>query len=189
MMPADITTAFLDRDGVINRKAPEGDYVTSWRDFEFLPGAIDAIRRLNAARIRVVVVTNQRGIALGRMTSSDLAALHARMEGALLAAGACVDAILACPHDVGVCECRKPGVGLFLQAIEQEPAIDLERSIVVGDSRADVEAGARLGCRTYLVGSPADAAALRADGLPISGTGESLLSIVLDLAPVPTRTA
>jgi D-glycero-D-manno-heptose 1,7-bisphosphate phosphatase len=77
------TTVFLDRDGVINRKPPEGDYVERWEQFEFLPGAIEALALLAAAGIRAVVVTNQRGVALGRMTLGDLDDIHRRMQAEL----------------------------------------------------------------------------------------------------------
>ena len=102
------SAVFLDRDGVINRKAPEGEYVTRWSEFAFLPGALDALRALAGAPVRVVVATNQRGIARGRMTAGDLAAIHARMRGAVLEAGGRIDAIYHCPHEGG-CDCRKPG--------------------------------------------------------------------------------
>jgi len=102
-------TVFLDRDGTINVKAPEGDYVKSWDEFEFLPGAVDAIRALHESGRRVVVVTNQRGIARGRMTEDDLADIHERMLEAI--GPGVVAAVYHCPHDDGQCDCRKPRPG------------------------------------------------------------------------------
>jgi D-glycero-D-manno-heptose 1,7-bisphosphate phosphatase len=152
-----VATAFLDRDGTVNVKAPEGDYVKSWKEFRFLDGAPEAIRRLNQAGVRVVVVTNQRGIALGRMTEEDLADIHRRMGEELARAGAHVDAIYHCPHDHDSCDCRKPGVGMFLAAQADDPGISFAEAAVIGDSLADMEAGIRLGCRTILVGQDAAA--------------------------------
>ncbi|HEV2062608.1 MAG TPA: HAD-IIIA family hydrolase, partial [Solirubrobacteraceae bacterium] len=100
--------AFLDRDGTINVKPPEGEYVEAPEELRLLPGAAAAIARLNAAGLPVIVVTNQRGVALGRMTEADVAAVHDRLREELSRAGAHVDAIYHCPHQEGACACRKP---------------------------------------------------------------------------------
>ncbi|MDX6545963.1 MAG: D-glycero-D-manno-heptose 1,7-bisphosphate phosphatase [Gaiellales bacterium] len=141
-------TVFLDRDGTINEKAPEGEYVTSPAQFRYLPGAEDAIRLLADAGWRVVVVTNQRGIALGRMTAAAVDEIHRHMLELPIAA------VYVCPHEKGVCDCRKPGTGLFLDAQRDFPEIDFGRSVVIGDAPSDLAAGDALGCRTILVGSP-----------------------------------
>jgi D-glycero-D-manno-heptose 1,7-bisphosphate phosphatase len=143
--------AFLDRDGTINRKPPPGDYVTSWDEFEFLSGAIDGIKLLNAAGLLVVVVTNQRGIALRRYSEDDLQDIHGRMRKAIEAQGAWVDAIYHCPHDVGECDCRKPATDLFVQAKLDWPQLEFRESVVIGDSLSDMEAGTRIGCKTILI--------------------------------------
>jgi D-glycero-D-manno-heptose 1,7-bisphosphate phosphatase len=144
---------FLDRDGTINTKAPDGDYVKRPVELKVLPGAARAIRRLNDAGVTVIIVSNQRGIALGRMTEADLAAVHSELADTLqTAAGAHVDAIFHCPHDLGQCDCRKPGIGMFTQARERFPWIDLNRSVMIGDSASDIEAGTALGMRTVWVG-------------------------------------
>jgi D-glycero-D-manno-heptose 1,7-bisphosphate phosphatase len=143
-----MSTAFLDRDGTINEKAPEGEYVTSAAEFRYLPGAEDAIRLLADAGWRVVVVTNQRGIALGRMTAESVDEIHRRLLELPIAA------IYVCPHEKGACDCRKPGTGLFLQAQRDFPEIDFGRSVVIGDAASDIAAGDALGCRTMLVGAP-----------------------------------
>jgi D-glycero-D-manno-heptose 1,7-bisphosphate phosphatase len=145
-------TVFLDRDGTINVKAPEGDYVKSWSEFEFLPGARDAVIRLAAAGVRVVVVTNQRGVALGRMTHEDVEDIHARL---LAEAGDAIAAIYYCPHDHDSCDCRKPRTGMFRQARAEFPDIEFERSTVIGDSRSDVEAARAIGARPILIGESA----------------------------------
>ena len=140
--------AFLDRDGTINVKAPEGEYVTSPGGFTFLPGAERAIRLLAEAGWRVIVVSNQRGVALGRMTAADVDAVNARM------AHLPIDGIFVCPHERGECDCRKPGTGLFRQALERFPGIENERSVMIGDADSDIEAGRAIGARTFRVGEP-----------------------------------
>ena len=147
--------AFLDRDGTINVKAGgKGNYVETPEQLVLLPGAAAAVRRLNEARLTVIVITNQRGVALGRMTHEDLDRVHARMSQLLASeAGAHVDDIFYCPHEIGVCDCRKPDIGLFLQAKERWPEIDLSASAMVGDSENDVIAGGRLGMTSLLLGA------------------------------------
>jgi D-glycero-D-manno-heptose 1,7-bisphosphate phosphatase len=144
-------TVFLDRDGVINRKAPEGQYVTRWEDMEFLPGAFDAVRLLNRDGFLVVVVTNQRCIAKGILTTDELESMHSRMRREFDAAGARIDAIYYCPHDgQPPCGCRKPEPGMLLNAA-RDYDIDMAASWIVGDSEPDVEAGRSAGCRTVRV--------------------------------------
>jgi D-glycero-D-manno-heptose 1,7-bisphosphate phosphatase len=145
--------AFLDRDGTINVKAADGEYVTQPEEVRLLPGAADAIRRLNDVGALVVVVSNQRGISLGRMTEVDLAAVHAHLADLLDAAtGGCVDAFMHCPHDINECDCRKPGIGMLAAAMRDFPDIDPARSVLIGDSRSDVEAGRRFGVRSLQLG-------------------------------------
>ena len=148
-----MTTVFLDRDGVINRKAPEGDYVKCWQEFEFLPGVFEALRLLREMGFRLIVITNQRGISRGKMSEADLALIHSRMSHELAEAGSALDAIYHCPHEKNSCDCRKPETGLFLRAKEKFPDIEFATSFMVGDSVGDMRAGQRLGCRKVLIGS------------------------------------
>jgi D-glycero-D-manno-heptose 1,7-bisphosphate phosphatase len=145
-------TVFLDRDGTINEPAAEGDYIRSPDEVELLPGAAEAIRLLNELPTKVVVVTNQRGIALGLMSEADLAAVNTRLEAFLAAEGAHLDAILHCPHERGECECRKPGTAMFERAAREIPGVTLEGAAMIGDSAIDVEAGNRLGLTTVRLG-------------------------------------
>jgi D-glycero-D-manno-heptose 1,7-bisphosphate phosphatase len=139
---------FLDRDGVINRKAPEGQYVTRWEDFHVLPGVVEGITLLNRAGFYVVVLTNQRCVAKGLMTVADLEKMHKRMSEFLARAGATVDAIYYCPHELGQsCSCRKPAPGMLLDAARSR-SIELPASWIIGDSDIDIEAGKNAGCRT-----------------------------------------
>jgi len=142
---------FLDRDGVICRRAAPHDYIRTWAEFEFLPGAPEAIRRLNEGGYTTLVVTNQRGIARGLLPSAAVDRLHQRMCRALEGQGARIDGIFVCPHEKGTCRCRKPEIGLFLQA-ERHFQVDKARSWMVGDSGSDILAGRRYGVRTILTG-------------------------------------
>jgi D-glycero-D-manno-heptose 1,7-bisphosphate phosphatase len=147
---------FLDRDGVLNRKMPEGAYVTDWSQFEWLPGAVEAIARMNRAGMTVIVVSNQRGIALGLFTDDQLELIHKNMLAHLAQHGARLDAIYYCPHDVGECRCRKPDLGLFEQARKDFPQASADNSVVIGDSLSDMQAGERLGMRTIFIQGEAD---------------------------------
>jgi D-glycero-D-manno-heptose 1,7-bisphosphate phosphatase len=140
--------AFLDRDGVLNRKAPEGQYVTRWEEMEFLPGTREAVCSLNRAGYFVVVVSNQRCVAKGLITNSELDSIHARMRHEFEAVGARIDAIYYCPHDFQPpCGCRKPQAGMLREAARSHQ-IDLAGSWMIGDSDHDVVAGKSAGCRT-----------------------------------------
>jgi len=184
-LPRALHTIFLDRDGVLNQKLPEGRYVASLSDFQPLPGVHQAIARLNGAGLRVIVVSNQRGIALGLHTASDVLRIHSAFQKELAAQGAHIDAFYFCPHDKDQCNCRKPLPGLFEQAQADFPDINAESSAIIGDSWSDIEFGRRLGMFTIFIdGDPtlqkpgAESARERADlnfaSLP--ATTEALLA-------------
>jgi D-glycero-D-manno-heptose 1,7-bisphosphate phosphatase len=137
--------AFLDRDGVLNRKMPEGEYVTTPEEFELLLGAIGGLQRLAAAGYRLIVVTNQRGVARGKLTLDGLSAIHRKMERLLAANGLTLDAIYFCPHGAGECDCRKPQPGLLLRAFQDFPGLVREECVLFGDSGSDLEAARRAG--------------------------------------------
>ena len=152
---------FLDRDGTINR---DTHYVADAEAVELLPGAAAAIRRLNEHGIPVIVVTNQSGIARGRLTGQQYERVRARVEELLAAEGARVAATYMCPHHPGItgpCDCRKPGTLLFRRAATDH-GLDLARSFYVGDKLRDVEPALALGGTGILVPSvdtpPADVA-------------------------------
>jgi D-glycero-D-manno-heptose 1,7-bisphosphate phosphatase len=154
---------FLDRDGTLNVKPARGEYIEHPDQLKLLPGAARAVRMLNDAGLWTGVVTNQRGVALGRMSSEDLDAVHERLEQMLSLEGAAVDAIYACPHEIGACTCRKPLPGMLVQAKREHPGLDFERAAIVGDSPNDIEAGRRLGLVTVLLGETHDHRTLGAD--------------------------
>jgi D-glycero-D-manno-heptose 1,7-bisphosphate phosphatase len=146
---------FLDRDGVLNRKLPEGVFVSTWEQFEWLPGAIEAVARMTRAGWTVLVVSNQRGIALGMLTVAQLDRIHEEMRADLERQGGRLDEIYYCPHDRRQCHCRKPGIGLFEQALQQFPQANAQNSVVIGDSLSDIQAGKRLGMRTVFISGDA----------------------------------
>lgn len=145
------SAVFLDRDGVINRKPPEGDYITRWEDMELLPGVVEGIALLNQADFCVIVITNQRCVAKGLISVAGLEDIHRRMTETLARSGASLDGIYYCPHDLEAsCSCRKPAPGMLLEAARSR-GIDLPSSWMVGDSDIDVEAGRGAGCKTALL--------------------------------------
>lgn len=136
---------FLDRDGVINRKVPEGEYIADWTKFRILPGVEAAIAALNRTGRHVIVLTNQRGVALGLYTSEDVDSLHHRLQQHLAEHGARIDAFYHCPHDKDQCDCRKPKPGLFQQAFRDYSEASPANSLVIGDSLSDIEGAHNLG--------------------------------------------
>jgi D-glycero-D-manno-heptose 1,7-bisphosphate phosphatase len=143
--------ALLDRDGVLNRKPPRAHYVRTSGEFEWLPGAKTALAQLKSAGYRLIVISNQAGVARGAMTEADLAAVNSRMMDEAAEAGGGIDAIYTCTHgwDEG-CECRKPKPGMLIRAAK-ELGCDLSRSWMIGDNRTDLEAGWNAGARSALV--------------------------------------
>jgi D-glycero-D-manno-heptose 1,7-bisphosphate phosphatase len=150
----------LDRDGVINRKLPEGRYVASWEEFTFLPGVLEALAAVADAGLRAVVVTNQRGVARGVMSARTVDEIHDRMRAEIAASGGCINAVYYCPHEGG-CECRKPRTGL-LERAARELGLDLTVALLIGDRLSDIEAGAAVGAATILVPSDVDEPPARA---------------------------
>jgi histidinol-phosphate phosphatase family protein len=148
---------FLDRDGVINRQIV-GDYVRSWRHFEFLPRAPLALKGLREWAPHLVVVTNQQGIGKGLMSADDVIEIHERLQAELAAGGAAIDAVEVCSHlEAAGCPCRKPRPGLVLDWLGRHPYSDPLLSIVVGDSLRDLElahnvAAAVGGCASIQIG-------------------------------------
>ena len=155
----------LDRDGTINHESDE--FVKSPEEWVPLPGALEAIARLNHAGWHVAVATNQSGLGRGLFDVAALNAIHAKMHKAVSALGGRIDAVFYCPHgpDEG-CQCRKPNPGLFEQ-IGERFGVDLRTVPVVGDTPRDLVAGVAVGCLPHLV-LTGRAASLKGQPLPDS---------------------
>lgn len=144
---------FFDRDGVIIRKAPDGEYISRWEKVRLLPGAVQAMAAFRTAGFKLIVVTNQRGIALGKTPVAAVEDIHRRLRARLARANADVAEIYFCPHDTWEdCGCRKPQPGMLLQAAS-EHRLDLRRCWMIGDSEGDVLAGVRAGCKAAWITS------------------------------------
>jgi histidinol-phosphate phosphatase family protein len=167
---------FLDRDGVINQRAPQGKYITEWKDFQFLPEVREAIGILNQSGLLVIVVTNQRCVAKGLIAIHELEVLHQRMCEELAKANARIDAVYYCPHEkYPPCWCRKPAPGMLLEAA-REWQIDLAVSWMIGDSEIDIQAGRIAGCKTAWVLNAWDETKSESDVV-----GQSLHAVALQI--------
>jgi D-glycero-D-manno-heptose 1,7-bisphosphate phosphatase len=142
---------FLDRDGVINYAPAHGEYIRSWAEFRLIPSIIDWIRLFNTLDLPVIVITNQRGVALGQVDPAELVRIHGNMTQELLRLGARIDDIFCCMHEEGVCNCRKPRPGMVLQAARKWD-IDVTRSVLIGDSSRDEELALACGMSYIAVG-------------------------------------
>lgn len=144
---------FLDRDGTI---IEDTHYIGDPESARLLPGAAEAIARLNGEKIPVVVATNQSGIARGFITEAQYESVRARVDELLAVHGAKIDASYFCPHhpDIsGPCECRKPAAKMFRDAI-RDFGVDPSRAAYIGDRWRDVAASKELGGRGILISSP-----------------------------------
>lgn len=144
-----VQTVFLDQNTVINRKGSYNKYARSWVELEFLPGTKEALAQLRAHAMHLIVLADHRGVS---SSQADLREVHRGMLAELSRSAIRVDGIYYCPHDEEQCLCRRPQTGLYLQARVDFPEIEFSRAAVIGDSLADMEAGARLGAWTILIG-------------------------------------
>lgn len=141
----------LDRDGTI---VVDRHYLSSPEDLQFEPGAEVGLRRMVKMGYRLIVITNQSGVARGFFSPARLEEIHVRLRAMLDSIGAPLEAIYACPHSPEAgCECRKPRLGL-MQRAAQELGFEMSRSIVIGDKDSDVEFGHRAGATTILIREP-----------------------------------
>lgn len=141
---------FLDRDGVINRDSSH--YIKTRAEFEFLPGSIEAIRRLHKSGRSVIVITNQSAIHRKLTTEDEVRRIHAMMQENVQKGGGWIEDIFFCPHHPDEqCACRKPKPGLIQSAVEKY-ALVLEDSVMIGDSAKDIQCAINAGCgRNILV--------------------------------------
>ena len=181
--------AFLDRDGTIIHDA---NYIRDPDDVALLPGAAAAIARLNRAGVIVVVVTNQSGIARGWLSTGDYDSVRRRIDDLLAREDARVDATYVCPHFpeiTGPCDCRKPALKLFREAIA-DYGIDPGASVFIGDRWRDVAPATALGGRPIFLdvasSPPADRQRVRAEGLEVAHSLGEAVDRFLDALPAPS---
>ncbi|MCR4965489.1 MAG: HAD-IIIA family hydrolase [Bacteroidales bacterium] len=149
-------TLFLDRDGVINKRIV-GGYVTRPEDFHILPGVPDALRLLRPYFDHIILITNQQGVSKGLFTNEQLQEVHSFMQSELREKSIALDAIYVCTHLASEhCSCRKPEIGMALQAKKDFPDIDMARSIMVGDSASDMQFAINAGIKPISVGEDKD---------------------------------
>ena len=145
---------FIDRDGVIN-KDPGGwtryNYVTEWKDFHFIPGALEALKILKKKGIKVIVVSNQGGVRKGYYTREKLSEINNLMLEEIKKRGGEIEEVFYCIHrDEDNCDCRKPKPGM-LETAAKKYGIDPKTTYFIGDAEKDVIAGKKIGCKTILV--------------------------------------
>ena len=146
---------FLDRDGTI---IEDSGYINSPEQIKFIPGSIEAIKKLNDAGYKVVIISNQAGIARGLLSEDMLQTIDKIIHRQILSGGGHIDASYYCPHhpEHGVypykqdCECRKPHPGLIKKAVKDKE-LELAGSFMVGDKSSDIETGKRAGVKTVFV--------------------------------------
>ncbi|MFM7014902.1 MAG: D-glycero-alpha-D-manno-heptose-1,7-bisphosphate 7-phosphatase [Bacteroidota bacterium] len=143
-------TLFLDRDGVINRELRE-DYVTRWEDFIFEEGALNALAKVSELFGKIIIVTNQRGIGIQKMTENDLHFIHEQMSQKIKAAGGRIDAIYFAPAADRSDIRRKPNPTMAYEAQVHFPEIDLSKAVIVGNSISDMEFGRNAGMKTIFI--------------------------------------
>ncbi len=144
---------FLDRDGVINRDPGFGDFIKSWQEFEFLPGSLKALKKLNQAGFSVIVLSNQSGVAKGLYAKEDVEDITKNMLQEVEKAGGKIYSVHYCFHqDEDNCDCRKPKTGLFVQATKGVK-LDFAETFFVGDNRRDVLAAQAIGAKSIFVQS------------------------------------
>ncbi|HXS36611.1 MAG TPA: HAD-IIIA family hydrolase [Flavipsychrobacter sp.] len=143
-------TLFLDRDGVVNVETV-GSYVTSWDEFQFCEGTLEALHELSELFGTIVIVSNQRGVGRGIMTFEALKDVNSQMKQAIMENGGRIDKIYCCTAVSDEDHNRKPNVGMALQAKEDFPNVDFKRSVIVGNSISDMEFGKRLAMHTVFL--------------------------------------
>lgn len=153
---------FLDRDGVINEYPGDTRYVTSWKEFRFLPGVKKALKELKDAGYRLFVISNQAGVIKGIYSQADLDEITRTMQKGLAEDGVQLDGVYYCIHrDSDNCDCRKPKTGMIERVLAEHkiPKQALEKSFFIGDTIRDIQTGKSAGCKTILVFSGKEKAA------------------------------
>jgi D-glycero-D-manno-heptose 1,7-bisphosphate phosphatase len=170
---------FLDRDGVINCRRP-GDYVLNWSQFLFVSGIQTALKQLSSLYLPMIVISNQAAVGKGLLNPLALQEITVQMQQILLADGVSLAAVYYCIHRADEnCDCRKPRPAMLLRAAN-EFNIDLTRSVFIGDSASDIQAGLAAGCKPVLFGSThieSVGNSVPASCIPVARTAEELFPI------------
>jgi len=144
-------TLFLDRDGVINKRI-FGGYVTNPSEFEFLPGVLESLKYFSSFFYKIIIITNQQGVGKGIMTESQLTDLHKYMVNEINSNEGRADAVYYCTQLATTPNnCRKPSINMAEKAVADFPEINLQKSIMVGDSQSDIEFGNNAGMKTIFI--------------------------------------
>ncbi|MBI4208583.1 MAG: HAD-IIIA family hydrolase [Deltaproteobacteria bacterium] len=142
----------IDRDGVINQKAPRGEYISTWKHFQWIPETREAMKELAARGFKFIVISNQAGIARGMVDSAALEQIHKNMLSELCTDGVDILEIYVCPHHWDdYCDCRKPAPGMFFRA-SHDHLLRMDHTIYIGDDPRDCLAAQNAGCPCILVG-------------------------------------
>jgi D-glycero-D-manno-heptose 1,7-bisphosphate phosphatase len=173
-----VKLAIIDRDGVINHDSDA--FIKNPQEWEAIPGSLEALARLTENGWKVVIATNQSGLARGLFSMTTLNAIHAKMRRELALLGGFIDAIFICPHgpDDG-CTCRKPAPGMF-RDIAHRYEVNLQTVPSVGDSLRDLQAASQAGCAPWLVQTGKGMRTLEKGGLPEGTRVEADLAAVVD---------
>lgn len=191
-MTSTIRHVIVDRDGVLNIEGADGSYLLDWAQWHWAPGALEGLRLLTSAGVRISVATNQSAVGRGFIKSAGLDAIHAQMVADAARSGATISAVFVCPHAPGEnCACRKPEPGLVLSAIEQS-RVPANETMVLGDDLRDLQAAWRAGVPACLVRTGkgnATHADANAANVPIYGDLRQFAAAVLSDAIPKAKTA
>jgi histidinol-phosphate phosphatase family protein len=158
----------IDRDGVINQKAKQGEYITDWGEFEWIIDTRNAMKLLAENGFQFIVVSNQAGIARGMFNLYDLERIHRKMKDELKRDGIKIIDIYVCPHHWDEkCYCRKPNPGMLFQA-SQDHLLRLDKTLFIGDDPRDCQAAEKAGCNSIFIGKAAELKKLSKNEQPIS---------------------
>lgn len=147
-------TLFIDRDGIVNKKAPPHEYITSWNEFSFIPEIFDILRYYKDSGFEFIIVTNQQCIGKGILSRNGLEKIHKLMLEEFKSHKIHIKNIYYCPHLASDnCNCRKPKTGMLENAVEDFPGINIDNSYIIGDSESDIIAGQDFGLKTIYIGN------------------------------------
>lgn len=173
----------FDRDGTLNSRVD--GYVMQAEDMQLLPGAAEAVSIANSLG-RVVLVTNQQGIGRDLMTLAQLDSVHSELLNQLTATGGHIDAIYVCPHLEDTCSCRKPGHGLFLQALADSPEVMPQNCVVIGDKSSDLLPALELGMEAiHVLTDPEDAMTTPPGAIKVNSVLEAVVYVQRATRPAP----